>query len=324
MELILNTPLFMGGANPNEESAEIRPASFRGCLRYWLRTLLANEVGDNTPLLQTRENAIFGDTEGSSSIIVRVSASRLSGDTTFDLQRDGQQKIIPNGYNYLYYSTKLGENKRKPIAPNSVFGLTLTARRGAPNGQQALAEAEAALWLITNLGGVGMRARRCGGSVQEYRKTWESVEALNTYLAEGIREKRLLFGGTLQTQKYDCLHPNTCRVWVLPKEYASCKDALEDIGTKMKAFRAAQRPDHNRKNAIFGLPIMHDPETRSVKRRSSPLWLRITKLDNGSYVGVATLFKSEFLPGKPSVGSGYPLIEQLVTSEYKGLEVQYR
>lgn len=33
------TPLFLGGANP-DEGPELRPASVRGVLRYWLRAAL--------------------------------------------------------------------------------------------------------------------------------------------------------------------------------------------------------------------------------------------------------------------------------------------
>lgn len=35
------TPLFLGGAVPGE-SPELRPSSFRGVMRYWLRAALGN------------------------------------------------------------------------------------------------------------------------------------------------------------------------------------------------------------------------------------------------------------------------------------------
>ena len=37
------TPLFLGGADPRG-SPELRPASFRGVLRFWWRALLQSDV----------------------------------------------------------------------------------------------------------------------------------------------------------------------------------------------------------------------------------------------------------------------------------------
>ncbi len=39
------TPLFMGGSDPRREP-ELRAASVRGALRFWLRALLSGALGD--------------------------------------------------------------------------------------------------------------------------------------------------------------------------------------------------------------------------------------------------------------------------------------
>jgi hypothetical protein len=123
------------------------------------------------------------------------------------------------------------------------------------------------------------------------------------------------------------LHPDVCRVWVITGEatWQTWKDAVNTIGSAMQSFRAQQQ-DRNRTNAIFGLPINHAPDDikRLTTRRASPLWLRVTKLGSGSFVGIATLFKSEFTSGTPEVGGSYALIESFIQQFPTCLEVTYR
>jgi CRISPR-associated protein Cmr1 len=62
------TPLFLGGA---EQQPELRPASFRGALRFWLRALLGAHIGDNVEHVREAENRVFGSTNSASPITVR-------------------------------------------------------------------------------------------------------------------------------------------------------------------------------------------------------------------------------------------------------------
>jgi len=53
------TPLFLGGADPRGEP-ELRAASFRGALRFWLRALLGGMIGDkNLDALHQAEATVF-------------------------------------------------------------------------------------------------------------------------------------------------------------------------------------------------------------------------------------------------------------------------
>ncbi len=66
MEVI--TPLFLTGADQN--IAELRPPTFRGEMRYWLRTLVGGCVEPDDAGLRKvveAEQAVFGATEGSSA-----------------------------------------------------------------------------------------------------------------------------------------------------------------------------------------------------------------------------------------------------------------
>ncbi|GAB4580218.1 MAG: hypothetical protein Fur0022_29570 [Anaerolineales bacterium] len=102
-------------------------------------------------------------------------------------------------------------------------------------------------------------------------------------------------------------------------------DALNGLGEALRDFRSYRRPkgvgraDHDAvlnwmskgkdlqpelKRVAFGLPIPFSYsqgsgrdviQSETSDRRASPLHIRITRLSTGKYVGVLTLFKSEFL-----------------------------
>ncbi len=190
------TPLFLGGA---EQQPELRPASLRGALRYWFRAMLGGVIGDDDDALKElrrREAEVFGETERGSGVVVRL-RGMLREMASFDLDRDQQGRQTPSGHNYLYYSTRLGQNRRVPFGANqSNVVLTLTARSGVGNAQGALQKAAAAAWLLTHLGGIGMRSRRCGGSVQvvegsfrdlpEFVVSGQSPQDLQQHLQTGL------------------------------------------------------------------------------------------------------------------------------------------
>jgi CRISPR-associated protein Cmr1 len=134
--------------------------------------------------------------------------------------------------------------------------------------------------------------------------------------------------------RFDVLHPRVCKIWVVDKEFSSWEEALDTIGQRMQQFRNRRPPDYqNVKNAVqgqplmqsvkraaFGLPIvfffsslykqyiqqgMKKDQARTKAtgtlegsehdRRASPLFIRVTRLANGKYVLVLTLFQAELL-----------------------------
>jgi CRISPR-associated protein Cmr1 len=330
------TPLFLGGVT---QQPELRPASFRGALRYWYRALVGGIVGNDLSALQLAESKVFGNTEGSSPVTLRLRGA-MSTVSTFDLDRD-RGNALRNGHNYLFYSTRLGNNRRVTFAPRqsssqSGITLTLSTRLGAYQGNIAVQYACAAAWLLTHLGGLGMRSRRCGGSLQvlegsslglpDFAVTAQNTVGLQELLGGGLRQIRTLMGTSLTPSlDFDVLHPDVCRVWVIAGEvpWETWKEAVEAIGTIMQTFRAAQGKERNILNSIFGVPISHGPN-HDLQRRASPLWLRVTKLASGEHVGVATLFKANFTAGRREVGGGYALIEQFIQMFPTHLEVTYR
>jgi CRISPR-associated protein Cmr1 len=327
------TPLFLGGADPRGEP-ELRAASFRGALRFWLRALLGGMIGDkNLDALHQAEAAVLGSTEtGASPVVVRI--HNLSGGAPIPFSAIGSGK---QGLAYLFFATRGTQNEpeRKAIPAGSSFELEVSLRAGAQD-RDALPKAYAALWLLTHLGGFGARSRRGAGSLQVTRvqgnapnSALPSLEIrastpkqLQTELQEGLSKLRKGVGESTFVDcpsRFDVLHPNACKIWVVGKEFSYWEEALDAIGQRMQQFRNRRPPDYqNVKNAVqgkgltqpveraaFGLPIVF--YYRSLKgakgtlegerhdRRASPLFIHVTRLSNRKYALVLTFFQAQFL-----------------------------
>jgi CRISPR-associated protein Cmr1 len=63
-ELEVVTPLFLGGADG--KTAELRPPSIRGAMRFWFRAMMGGIVGGNIEALKKLEADVFGDTDKAS------------------------------------------------------------------------------------------------------------------------------------------------------------------------------------------------------------------------------------------------------------------
>jgi CRISPR-associated protein Cmr1 len=137
------TPMFLGGA---EQQPELRPASVRGALRFWLRAALGGVIGDNDlSRLRRLESEVFGDTERASPVVARLSQPGFTIST---------EPLLPH----------------RNVAPAravhfaTTFDLTLLLHRAAPTNVLEIATWSALLWLT--LGGIGRRSRRGAGSVR--------------------------------------------------------------------------------------------------------------------------------------------------------------
>jgi len=146
MTVTLNivTPLFLGGADPNS-APELRVPSFRGVLRYWLRAALGGALGDqDMNSLRKAEAFVFGDTNNSSPIEIRLSYSRLSH----------------MGYNPLPHKAK--RFQFDGFNPDQTFSISLVGRQVTAASWRAAIDA---LLLAVRLGGMGRRSRRGFGSL---------------------------------------------------------------------------------------------------------------------------------------------------------------
>lgn len=156
------TPLFLGGANPREEP-ELRAASFRGMLRFWLRAALGGVIGDDDDALKRLrclEAGVFGDTERGSVVTVR-----RTNVTDF---YTGDKPLLP--HRSSINPQRAGLTK---AITSATFDLTLCLRPRADAKALEMATWSALLWLT--LGGIGRRSRRGAGSLRIIR--WSSAPA---------------------------------------------------------------------------------------------------------------------------------------------------
>ena len=275
------TNLFLGGSAPRstEEGEtgviELRPPSFRGALRYWLRALLGGVYGDSPAgraLVAQQEALVFGSTEnesgGAGSVGLRIGNANITK-TTFHRDQIGT--------NYLLWSMAAFGNAlpRYYIEADSTFDLILSLRPGQP--EQSLRLAVAALWLLTNLGGVGSRSRRTAGSFSpletvsydglSFNMPGTTLQEISDYLQQGLKTIRGWVGAPAISfsafSEFDILHPQSCRIWILGI-WDKAKEAVEEIGATFRASRSYTNPDHDRVLAWLSSGVAIPTVTRSI------------------------------------------------------------
>lgn len=332
-------------------NAEIRAASLRGLMRYWERALVGG-IESTLNKVQEREQSLFGSTDRGSEVIVRVIQPTKSAkifQKESPSKGDSQEiRNRINGRNYLLWSMdKSGKESshnfkaaRFYYEPDTTFKVAISIRGNGDTVKQKLNQAIVAFWLLTHLGGIGSRSRRCAGSVtvrisshqNEYKLPEEllallqpaiNAEALQMQLAEGIKVARKLYNLNSNSprlfQQFDILAKGSCRIWVLHNKWRTHKEAMGTIGKSLQDYRASIRSKNGVyaliRRKVFGLPIVSRYTPSQYKkeleehRKSSPLMLKVARLKNGEFAVVAVLFKTQDTNG---TSPAYSLIEQWI------------
>ncbi|RMF80526.1 MAG: type III-B CRISPR module RAMP protein Cmr1, partial [Chloroflexi bacterium] len=219
------TPLVMYGADNKGRSAvpELRATSIRGILRYWLRAVLGSQ-SINPERVYEKESAILGKTETASKVTVQVQASRSM------LQSEGAVRLLPERLQHRGYDA--GSEFRivlatHPLADDSIFQGDLLK----------------ALYLMTNLGGLGRRSRRGSGNLRVVKTSGVELQSdkpqldkfainlndLTEYLVNVIQFV------TSNTQPIGCcptfpiFAPDTACVLLSNTTHLSYKDAFDEL-----------------------------------------------------------------------------------------------
>jgi CRISPR-associated protein Cmr1 len=326
-EIELVTPMFMGGADPQNQP-ELRAASLRGLLRFWFRAIYPNEV--------EAEQEVFGAMGKRSPLKLTVEPVHL---------RPGRARS-PNlrDYNYLGYGL-IGHDRqsrqfltvRPYLEPGSTFRVTFTFSPLVKDEDKE--EVIRSFWALAMLGGLGARSRRGFGAFYVTSVT-PSLKLAFTMADEKEYEKKLQ-SFIQNISKVSGLPEYSC---FSDKSQVICGPALKDGGTVLAGFNEVlqgfrsyyekfpstpktsgiPKQDHDLmykflKNsrftpsqaparAIFGLPHNYYFRTTRQKgfvdlmegtlkgRRASPLFIHIQRLTNGKACGVVTFLPARFLP----------------------------
>lgn len=196
--LELVTPAFLAGANQaRKEDCDLRPATMRGLLRWWWRTMHVGFVDVNT--LREMESCLWGSAEVGGAIRITIQKSNQVGPQLCPLKtirknRRNQDQLVydsnfgdehgiprgpqgmTQGVEYAAYGMDematgdLESRKQRWFAPSgSRWQLQLHTRECTFRGRNISKEvvcdqAKTALWWFCKLGGVGSRSRKGFGS----------------------------------------------------------------------------------------------------------------------------------------------------------------
>ncbi|HWP39769.1 MAG TPA: type III-B CRISPR module RAMP protein Cmr6, partial [Tepidisphaeraceae bacterium] len=215
--LELVTPAFLAGAeqygNNAKEGCDLRPATLRGQLRWWWRTMHAGFIDVKT--LRALEAAIWGDTNSSGAVRIilepigsvspqpydKRGKAKFGDDhkkSPYGIPSEVNPKKITPGLWYVSYGMDETNRRRHYLEPGTSWRCRLVARPArylanrkdasdpakARQGreitaEQALEQAKAALWLLCHFGGVGSKARKGFGSL--------AAESLTNYTLESCQ-----------------------------------------------------------------------------------------------------------------------------------------
>lgn len=333
------TPLFLAGADQTQ--AELRAPTFRGLMRYWYRALVGGVVGTNSKgfeQVMENEKAVFGATDTGSPVAIRIAnTTGEAKEFTEKVSVNVGGKWQATGKGYLLWSMSrsgsIAKNNVKPARWYFPSGTTFQVKlANRSNDETKLQKAVASFWLLTHLGSVGSRSRRCAGSLAATITAKDasipqgmrfdipaSIADLQKQLADGIHAAQgLISRNNVGTElirdlaPFDIISRGTCRIWIVQdrdRPWNSAEEAMKSIGEDLQNYRGNINPIQRRR--VFGLPL-RDVDNRA--RRASPLMLRITELQGNKYVCVAVVFKTAATGVSPK---DYELVEKWA-SEYPG------
>ncbi len=312
------TPMFCSGAERLQP--ELRPASFKGLMRFWWRAAewgrfaAANNPQSALEQMRNAEDALFGSTRTGLSRFSLVVRWQNEPAQSSEYVRDWPANRGPGGSTYLGYGiTESGEKPdgEKPQVNESGKkrkGNFKPHREGWPSGQMFEAivrmsrfagdedrkSIERTLKIMGALGGLGSRTRRGFGSLSLESLNAESVMPTST---DSI--KRTLRANIAPEAWNAELPPITAfsshaLIAFLPE----AKDAFaahEELGTAYRYFRGQPGELRGAAKIPLGLPLKGIDE---ANRRASPLLMHIHQFGD-RFVPSVLFLPATFHPDKP-------------------------
>lgn len=291
------TPLFLGGADP-ARTVELRPTSIKGALRFWWRALAWSKHAD-LKKVHEEERKLFGaagddrrdgDAIGQSSFGVRVwwpnGEPPILNKTEVRALTQGRSGTSCLSYGII---NRGKEGPRCCYENGHRLVIKLIALHGdGSNTQKEIQSVVEGVKLFGLLGSLGGRSRRGWGSIAltklEGAHNWQAPQTLQAY-RDALAS---LLAGTRDANSppYSAFSKRS-RVLVIDGGNDPLA-ALNEIGELFQDFRRQHRTYE------FGLP--HRRFAGPTKRRASPLFFHVHKLNRG-HVIAATLLPAPFIPG---------------------------
>jgi CRISPR-associated protein Cmr1 len=277
----LTTPMFCAGAD-QKAAAELRPASFKGILRFWYRAIALAEYEGNVDAVRNAEADLFGSTEaGQARVLLSI---REEGHGYVPMKSGaplGSGRAYLAGLGLAEPKGGNTQTKRFAVPAGVKFSVHLLFKESLEKGPYELLVD--ALICAGIFGGLGARSRRGFGSLSLERLTlnegdiWTVPKDLNTLKATITRilSRRSC---NLPLPPYTAFSNNT-RVILLPANHSNPERLHESLGRAFLHFRSygqnvgGERLVAGKKSLkIFADDHhdMHDVATTHVKEWTEP------------------------------------------------------
>lgn len=251
---IINTPMFLGSTD--NETAEIRPPSFKGILRFWFRALALSEFNGDISEVERVEDILFGTTRNGNQRKALYSL-KISKNSVKFKEKEGEEKntgIIYLGYGLNKYIKKEGVVKyiRSSIEPQNLIEILLIENKGIKTqisdkdlkvGFNLLIKSLKCLGIF---GGLGSRTRRGFGSLTLVNLKNKGIDILDDdycssidKLKKEIKEllaKSIEYGDEIDNIEYTFFSKFT--KIVITKEFNDPMRLLNEIGKEMIRYRS--------------------------------------------------------------------------------------
>lgn len=264
--LTVVSPMFLNGADTRQP--ELRAASVRGQLRYWLRAYLGAQT-DNLKEIWDTESAVFGSTGQGSAVSVRVF---------------GIGNVSTDSYAMLPHKKNEREQSfQKAISPDTKFIIQFVSRPGVEIPLYAITAFR--LWSL--LGGLGKRSRRMFGAFSisgeslNQPATPAEYQALLEATLQAVNPRQGLYPPN-NLPSFPTLHPSHAWIIVGRSPYATYEEAVKYLFTDL--LRTPEfRGMNNQKEKTFG---------SGSPRRSAPLIAQVRRIGE-RYYPILTAIRSE-------------------------------
>jgi hypothetical protein len=214
------------------------------------------------------------------------------------------------GVRYLYHFVTV-KGKREFIEPGSRLKLTLIGK------DEVLNHYIASLWALVFLGGVGARSRRGGGNlavvgyepkdlVEDLKISFTPTGDFCEWFVKNLKEAKHLVGSSKGScDKYSNL--SNVKLVLSKTEFNTWFEALNDIGKEFMRFRSENKQSVF-DTTVFGFssirgkgPFVELEEKikkseENIKRRSSPVIIKVVKTPEGKYKWMVLRLRGKFLP----------------------------
>jgi CRISPR type III-B/RAMP module RAMP protein Cmr1 len=271
LSLEVISPMFLNGADPRQP--EMRAASVRGQLRYWLRAIVGAQTDDLSQVWE-RESAVFGSTKQGSAVTVRV------------FPQDVPPKQVVFTSMLPHNPEKRDRSRQDAIKPEHKVSLELVTRPGMPIPEDAVHALK--VWAL--LGGLGKRSRRMFGA---FRLTGEVIPVYDTPSELGRHIKDTLIAAGCQTKtnrsavpSFPTLHATHSVILVGrgEEDYLQAEKKLFDllhkdyVNQRMFGFADYERQDRDLLRSLHGREKREFEDTL-IRRRASLMIAQLRCVD---------------------------------------------